>query len=46
MASKKIELRNFGTIFRTEVNSKKFGLPFFHLQQVNITYKYVKEIFS
>ena len=27
-------------IFHVECNSKKFGLPYFHQQQVKITYKH------
>ena len=35
-----------GSIFRSEFNSKEFDLPYFHLWQVNITYKYAKKIFN
>ena len=33
-------------IFRAEFNSKRFGLPYFQLRQVNITYKYAAETFD
>lgn len=32
------------SIFGAEINSKMFGLSYFHLRQVNITHKYTKEI--
>ena len=33
-------------VFRAEFNSEKFGLRYFSLGQVNISYKYAKEIFG
>ena len=33
-------------IIRAEFNSKRFGLTYFQLRQVNITYKYATETFD
>ena len=34
------------SVFHAELNSRKFGLLNIHVRLVNITYKYIKEIFD